>query len=147
MAATDDGVSLSRVWLPPATPRAGWSRADDLAVLAEARRQLLAYFAGDRDTFDLALAPQGTAFQRRVWDALRAIPYGTTRTYGEIADDIGAPGAARAVGAANHDNPLAIIVPCHRVIGVSGKLVGYAGGLDQKRTLLELESAKAQLPL
>jgi methylated-DNA-[protein]-cysteine S-methyltransferase len=147
LVATDDGERLSRVWLPPADPQPGWTRADDLPVLADTRQQLLAYFAGEREAFELALAPHGTAFQQRVWDALQAIPYGTTRTYGQIADEIGAPGAARAVGAANHDNPIAIIVPCHRVVGAGGKLVGYAGGLDQKRTLLDLEATTARLPL
>lgn len=147
LVATDDGETLSRVWLPPASPQAGWERIDELPVLAAARRQLVDYFAGERDSFDVELAPRGTAFQRRVWDALVAIPYGTTRTYGEIAQEIGAPGAARAVGAANHDNPIAIIVPCHRVVGAGGKLVGYAGGLQQKRTLLDLEATTARLPL
>jgi methylated-DNA-[protein]-cysteine S-methyltransferase len=116
-------------------------------VLAEARRQLGEYFAGERTIFELPLAPRGTAFQRKVWDALCRIEYGTTRTYGQIADEIGARGAARAVGAANHDNPIAIVVPCHRVIGANGSLVGYAGGLAQKRALLELETTAARLPL
>ena len=147
LVATGDGVGISRVWLPPAQPEMGWIRDDELPVLAEARRQLLAYFAGERTTFDLPLAARGTAFQRRVWDALIAIPYGTTRTYGQIAAEVGAPGAARAVGAANHDNSIAIVVPCHRVVGANGTLVGYAGGLDQKRALLDLEATEARLPL
>ncbi len=147
LVATNDGVTVSRVWLPPAAPEPGWILDDELPVLAEARRQLLGYFAGERTDFELPLAPVGTTFQRKVWDALRTISYGTTRTYGQIADQIGAPGAARAVGSANHDNPLAIVVPCHRVVGANGRLVGYAGGLDQKRQLLELESAEAQLPI
>ncbi len=147
LIATEDGAALSRVWLPPAHPAAGWLRDDDLPVLAAARRQLGEYFAGERTDFDLPLAARGTAFQQKVWDALRRIAYGTTRSYGQIADEIGAPGAARAVGAANHDNPLAIIVPCHRVVGANGSLVGYAGGLDQKRTLLELETTGARLPM
>ncbi len=147
MIATADGVALSQVWLPPADPKPGWQRDDDWPVLAEARRQLLAYFAGELMEFDLPLAARGTAFQRKVWDALCGIDYGTTKTYGQIANEIGAPGAARAVGSANHDNPLAIIVPCHRVVGAGGSLVGYAGGLDQKRQLLELEAAQAALPL
>jgi methylated-DNA-[protein]-cysteine S-methyltransferase len=147
LVGTEDGVGLRRIWLPPAQPQAGWLRDDDLPVLAEARRQLVEYFAGDRTTFELPLAPLGTAFQRKVWDALSRIGYGTTRTYGQIAVEIGAPGAARAVGSANHDNPLAIVVPCHRVVGASGALVGYAGGLDQKRALLELEATEARLPL
>ncbi len=147
LVATEDGEALSRVWLPPARPEDGWIRDDGLAVLAAARRQLGEYFAGERTEFSLPLAARGTAFQRKVWDALRRIEYGTTRSYGQIADEIGAPGAARAVGAANHDNPLAIVVPCHRVVGANGALVGYAGGLDQKRTLLELETMGARLPL
>ncbi len=147
LVASEDGHALSRVWLPPAHPEAGWIRDDALAVLAAARRQFAEYFAGERTDFDLPLAARGTAFQQKVWDALRRIDYGTTRSYGQIAEEIGAPGAARAVGAANHDNPLAIIVPCHRVVGASGSLVGYAGGLHQKRALLELETAGARLPL
>ncbi|HEX4015666.1 MAG TPA: methylated-DNA--[protein]-cysteine S-methyltransferase [Frankiaceae bacterium] len=147
LVATEDGEALSRVWLPPAHPEPGWIRDDELPVLAFARRQLAEYFSGERTDFDLPLAARGTPFQHKVWDALRRIDYGTTRSYGQIADEIGAPGAARAVGAANHDNPLAIVVPCHRVVGVNGSLVGYAGGLDQKRTLLELETTGARLPL
>ena len=85
--------------------------------------------------------------QQKVWEALRRVEYGTTRSYGQIADEIGAPGAARAVGAANHGNPIAIVTPCHRVVGANGSLVGYAGGLDQKRALLELETAASRLPL
>jgi methylated-DNA-[protein]-cysteine S-methyltransferase len=147
LVSTDDGVSISRIWLPPADPQVGWQRDDALPVLAQARAQLLAYFAGERTTFELALAPKGTAFQRKVWDALVEIEYGRTKSYGQIAQEIGAPGAARAVGAANHDNPLAIVVPCHRVVGANGSLVGYAGGLDQKRALLELEAGLNRLPL
>jgi methylated-DNA-[protein]-cysteine S-methyltransferase len=147
LAATDDGEALTRLWLPPAQPSDGWVRDDGSPVLAATRRQLAEYFAGERTIFELPLAPRGTAFQRKVWDALCRIEYGTTRTYGQIADEIGARGAARAVGAANHDNPIAIVVPCHRVIGANGSLVGYAGGLAQKRALLELETTAARLPL
>jgi methylated-DNA-[protein]-cysteine S-methyltransferase len=147
LATSDDGESLSRLWLPAAHPRDGWARDDELAVLAAVRRQLTEYFAGERTDFDLPLAAQGTVFQRKVWDALRRIEYGTTRTYGQIAEEIGARGAARAVGSANHDNPIAIVVPCHRVVGANGSLTGYAGGLDQKRALLELETSAARLPL
>ncbi|MCB9736625.1 MAG: methylated-DNA--[protein]-cysteine S-methyltransferase [Deltaproteobacteria bacterium] len=118
---------------------AGWERAPERFV-AE-REQLAAYFAGERATFDLGpLAPEGTAFQRRVWEALRAIPPGETRAYGELARALGLPaGAARAVGAANGRNPLSIIVPCHRVVGADGALTGYAGGLARKRWLLDHE--------
>ena len=108
-------------------------------VLTAAARELAEYFAGVRRTFDLPLAPRGTDFQRRVWRALAAIPYGRTQSYGEIARRIGRPAAARAVGMANHRNPLPIIVPCHRVIGADGSLTGYGGGLDRKRWLLALE--------
>ncbi|BBY05055.1 methylated-DNA--[protein]-cysteine S-methyltransferase [Mycobacterium noviomagense] len=118
------------------------SRADwvvDDRAFPNAVEQLQAYFAGQRTAFDLQLDLRGSQFQRRVWEALLTIPYGETRSYGEIAEQIGAPGAARAVGLANGRNPIAIIVPCHRVIGSSGGLTGYGGGLDRKRALLELE--------
>lgn len=116
----------------------GWRRDD--GAFAELRTQFDQYFAGQRRAFELDLAPAGTPFQRRVWDALLEIPYGETESYGELARRVGAPGAARAVGAANGENPIAIIVPCHRVIGASGRLTGYGGGLERKRLLLELEA-------
>jgi methylated-DNA-[protein]-cysteine S-methyltransferase len=109
-------------------------------VLAEAARQLAEYFERRRRAFTIPLAFAGTDFQRAVWRALLTIPYGETRTYGEIARQIGAPTAMRAVGAANGRNPIAIIAPCHRVIGASGALTGFAGGLAAKRTLLDLEA-------
>lgn len=102
-------------------------------------RQLGEYFEGSRSEFDVPLAPTGTEFQRRVWDALRTIPAGQTRSYGELAAQIGMPGAARAVGSATGRNPISIIVPCHRLVGASGQLVGYAGGVDRKRWLLAHE--------
>lgn len=108
-------------------------------VLLEAERQLTEYFAGRRETFALTLDPQGTPFQRAVWDALRTIPFGQTRSYAEIARQIGRPTAVRAVGAANGRNPLSIVTPCHRVIGTDGRLTGFAGGLDRKAFLLRLE--------
>lgn len=108
-----------------------------------AARQLTEYFAGDRRSFDLNLAPRGTEFQKSVWTALGEIPFGETRSYGELAKAIGRPTASRAVGAANGANPISIIVPCHRVIGASGKLTGYAGGLETKQRLLEFEGAAA----
>lgn len=114
-------------------------------VLAEAARQLLAYFAGELRRFELPLEPEGTAFERRVWDAVAAIPYGDTRSYAEIARAVGSPGAARAVGAANGANPLPILIPCHRVVGSNGALTGYGGGLELKRRLLDLESGRARL--
>ena len=112
--------------------------SDDRAF-PDAVDQLEAYFAGQRTDFDLELSLAGSEFQRRVWEALLTIPYGETRSYGQIAEQIGAAGAARAVGLANGHNPIAIIVPCHRVIGASGSLTGYGGGLDRKRSLLEME--------
>lgn len=108
-------------------------------VLVETERQLRAYFAGDLRQFDLPLDMVGTAFQQRVWRELLKIPYGETRSYSEVARTIGAPAAVRAVGSANGSNPIPIVVPCHRVIGSGGKLVGYGGGLPLKRRLLALE--------
>ena len=110
------------------------------AVMHDAIRQLQAYFAGELQFFDVPLEIAGTDFQKRVWNALRTIPYGQTRSYTEIAAQIGSPRAVRAVGAANGRNPIPIIVPCHRVIGASGSLVGFGGGLEWKRLLLDLEA-------
>lgn len=112
----------------------------DDPLLDEAERQLREYFAGERRTFDLPLANDGTEFQRKVWGELRRIPYGETATYGEVARRLGyEPVVSRAVGAANGANPLPIVVPCHRVVGADGSLTGYAGGAERKRVLLELE--------
>jgi len=111
------------------------------ARLTHVRDQLAAWFRGERTDFDLGVAAEGTPFQRRVWRALVAIPYGETRSYGELAASLGRPGSARAVGRANGSNPVAIVVPCHRVIGASGALTGYAGGVERKRRLLALEAA------
>jgi len=108
-------------------------------IVADAVTQLQEYFAEARRHFELPLAPHGTDFQRAVWAALRTIEFGETRSYGELARALDSPGASRAVGAANGKNPIAIIVPCHRVIGADGRLTGYAGGLDKKRLLLRLE--------
>ncbi len=113
---------------------------EDEGAFADAIAQLDAYFAGERRSFELPLAPRGTEFQRKVWRALAAIPYGTTTTYAAIARSIGNVRAVRAVGAANGRNPLSIVVPCHRVIATGGELTGYAGGLARKRSLLALES-------
>ena len=110
-------------------------------LLLEAADQLRAYFAGELREFELPLAPRGTEFQRRVWTAVSAVPYGETATYAEIAAAVGRPTACRAVGAANGRNPLPVIVPCHRIIGAAGALTGYGGGLDRKRSLLDLERA------
>ncbi len=109
-------------------------------VQAETAKQLEEYFAGTRKVFDLPLCPEGTDFQKRVWKALLEIPYGETRTYQEIAQKAGSPRGFRAVGMANHNNPIMIVIPCHRVIGKDGSLTGYGGGLDMKERLLKLES-------
>jgi methylated-DNA-[protein]-cysteine S-methyltransferase len=122
----------------PAPDRARFGVRDD-ASLADAAGQLHEYLAGERRAFDLPLDPVGTPFQLRVWQALREIPYGETRTYGWIASSIGQPTAVRAVGLANGRNPISIVVPCHRVVGASGALTGYAGGVACKRALLDLE--------
>ena len=112
---------------------------DRTPLLESAARQLEEYFDGRRRDFTLPLRPAGTAFQCEVWNALRAIPYGQTRSYGQIAEAVGRPAAARAVGMANHRNPLPIVIPCHRVIGASGALTGYAGGVEVKEALLRIE--------
>lgn len=110
-------------------------------LLQRAEKQLREYFAGRRRSFDLPLAPQGTPFQREVWQALASIPYGKTSSYGELAARVGKPSASRAVGAANGRNPLPIVLPCHRVIGADGSLTGFGGGLPAKQFLLRLEGA------
>lgn len=114
----------------------------ETALLTEAFRQLESYFAGALQEFSLPLEPNGTDFMKQVWSALCEIPYGKTATYGEIAKTVGKPKAARAVGLANNRNPIPIIIPCHRVIGADGSLTGYAGGLDMKKKLLDLEKTK-----
>ncbi len=149
LVATNDGLAAvlwendrpSRVPLRPVHP------SGDHPVIAEAAVQLREYFAGERRTFSLPLDVAGTAFQRRVWDALRTIPFGETRSYGQIAAQIGQPNAVRAVGAANGRNPVSIITPCHRVIGATGHLTGFAGGLDVKARLLAFERSRTgQMP-
>ena len=133
--------ALTHLYLPNALPdRKG--RGAETPLLVRAREALLSYLAGERQGLYLPLAPVGTDFQRSVWTALKAIPYGQTRTYGEIAAAIGRPKAVRAVGQANHHNPLPIFLPCHRVVGSGGTLTGYAGGLEMKKALLVLESGK-----
>jgi len=114
-------------------------------VLVETERQLGEYFAGKRKTFSIALDLRGTQFQKDVWEALLAIPFGETRSYGQLAKQLGNPRATRAVGAANGRNPVSIIVPCHRVIGSSGKLTGFGGGLETKAHLLSLEDVRDKL--
>lgn len=136
----DSAGALTGLWFEGHAPDGLEAWVADRGRLSAACRQLDEYFAGRRTAFDLPLAAAGTAFQQRVWSALRQIPYGRTASYGDIARAVGVPGAARAVGAANHVNPLAIVVPCHRVVGANGSLTGYGGGLDRKRWLLELEA-------
>lgn len=120
------------------------AKEQDTPLLLEAAKQLKEYFGGARREFELPLSLRGTEFQRRVWNCLLQIPYGETRSYGEIAAMAGNPRACRAVGMANHQNPVAVIVPCHRVIGADGKLTGYAGGLHLKEALLLLEKIHKQ---
>ena len=126
-----------------AHPESSWKK--DRAPFSEAIRQLQAYFAGELENFDLPLAPEGTAFQLRVWRRLCDIPYGKTVSYGELASRIGNPKASRAVGLANGSNPIAIVIPCHRVIGSNGKLTGYGGGLPIKEKLLAHERRQLRL--
>jgi methylated-DNA-[protein]-cysteine S-methyltransferase len=139
VAESDAIVAIEMSPARPATT-ASAVRDDTHPLLGEARRQLDAYFRREMDAFSLPLRPSGTDFQRRVWKALEGIPYGDTASYGDVAKAIGAPGSARAVGAANGANPLPIVVPCHRVIGSNGSLTGYGGGIDRKRKLLALET-------
>lgn len=130
-----DGA-IARLWLP-GTSMPSPTFASPL--LDRAQTELLEYLDGERREFDLPLAPQGTSFQRRVWEALETIPWGQTRSYREIASAVGSPKGFRAVGMANHRNPIPILIPCHRVVGTDGSLTGYAGGLELKRRLLSLE--------
>lgn len=139
IAQTEVGVTHIRFMdRPSATPpQANWIYTD--ALPGKAPAQIEAYFAGERFSFDVPLAPEGTSFQQAVWQALCTIPYGKTCSYADIANILGKPKAVRAVGAANGRNPIPIIIPCHRVIGSNGRLTGYAGGLDIKEYLLQLE--------
>jgi methylated-DNA-[protein]-cysteine S-methyltransferase len=141
LVASDTGL-IAILWENdrPGRVRLGaLEEAPDHPVLVEAERQLGAYFAGERTRFDLPLDFRGTDFQKSVWAALLTIPFGETRSYGEIARQIGRPSASRAVGAANGRNPISIVVPCHRVIGTNGALTGFAGGLEAKELLLGIE--------
>ena len=147
LVASDSGLAAilwenddpKRVQLEPRVENA------DHPVLVETERQLGEYFAGKRDQFTLPLHFNGTEFQRKVWHALTTIPYGETRSYAQIAVQVGSPQAVRAVGAANGRNPISIIAPCHRVIGANGKLTGFAGGLEAKAFLLRLEGGAGEL--
>jgi methylated-DNA-[protein]-cysteine S-methyltransferase len=122
---------------------AAWNESPRLPVFRKAVAQLHEYFAGTRTVFDLALAPEGTPFQRNIWRAIGAVPFGATITYGELARRCGRPSAVRAAGAATGRNPLTIVIPCHRIVGSNGALTGYAGGLERKRALLTLEARHA----
>lgn len=136
-----DGLSLTGLEMSPRSAPSGGERDPD--AFAAVETQLRAYFAGELTEFDVPLAPAGSGFQLAVWAALLRIPYGETVSYGEIAAEIGRPDAVRAVGTTNGRNPIAVIIPCHRVIGANGTLVGYGGGLPRKRLLLELEADHA----
>jgi len=144
-----DGDALHRLHMQDGrhrlAPRAGWTRSEE--PFARVRAQLAEYFEGRRRRFDLSLAPVGSPFELAVWDALREIPYGETVSYGELAAGIGRPDAARAVGTANARNPIAVVIPCHRVIGANGSLTGFGGGLERKRLLLDLEAGVLALPV
>ncbi|NSC24961.1 methylated-DNA--[protein]-cysteine S-methyltransferase [Streptomyces albus subsp. chlorinus] len=139
LVATDG--TLSGIYMEPHRHRPAQETFGqrDPGAFGEVTEQLGEYFAGDRKEFTVPLAPEGTAFQHTVWEALRTIPYGETLSYGQLAERIGRPGAARAVGLANGRNPLSIVVPCHRVIGSTGQLTGYGGGIERKRHLLDFE--------
>jgi methylated-DNA-[protein]-cysteine S-methyltransferase len=144
LVGSDDGLAAV-LWEndPPARVRLTIDAKDDHhPVLVEAERQLREYFEGRRTSFALRLDPSGTAFQQKVWGALLTIPFGETRSYAEIARQVGNPSAVRAVGAANGRNPLSIVAPCHRVIGSNGALTGFAGGLDTKKYLLSMENSR-----
>jgi len=139
-----DGTAITAVEFHPFREATG-EMDDAHPVLVEAKRQLQSYFDGELRDFDLPLAPTGTEFRRRVWAALAEIPYGATTSYGVVARALGlAPGASRAVGTANGANPIPIVVPCHRVVGADGSLTGYAGGLERKRLLLDLERGSTE---
>ena len=143
LVASEKGVSgiyFNRQKYFPETKK-DWKRDERHAVLKQAKRELLEYFAGKRKRFGVPLAPDGTPFQRSVWKAISKVGFGKTLTYGELAAKAGRPGSARAAGAATGRNPIGIIVPCHRIMGANGSLTGYAGGLRKKRALLALEGA------
>ena len=149
LVVASDGSAIVGVWMANAEPDdASWTdRGGTDSLLDEARRQLVAYFTGRLRAFDLPLAPNGTDFQRRVWSALREIPFGATISYAELARRVSNAAAVRAVGAANGRNPIPIIVPCHRVIGSSGSLTGFGGGLHRKQWLLRHEGAQGEFDI
>lgn len=141
---TGDGERLHEIVFPAKNRKPDGAAEQRAEPFREVCRQLAAYFEGSLKEFDLALAPQGTPFQSRVWEELQRIPYGETISYAELAQRIGNPNASRAVGAANGRNPIPIVIPCHRVIGASGSLTGFGGGLETKRVLLEHERKSRQ---
>lgn len=144
MTIQANDIGLLGVWFEIQTtqPQELGAYSDDHAILNQTKIQLEEYFSGSRTQFDLPLAAKGTDFQQSVWQALCKIPYGETWSYQQLADEIGNPKAVRAVGLANGKNPISVIVPCHRVIGKNGKLTGYAGGVETKEKLLQLERSK-----
>ena len=137
----EDGVGISHIFLP-GTADVSAAVQKETPLIAAAAAQLREYFSGARKVFDLPLSPDGTAFQRRVWEKLCEIPYGECRSYGDLAGSIGNPKACRAVGMANHRNPILIVIPCHRVLGKDGSLTGYAAGMKMKQALLDLEGIR-----
>jgi methylated-DNA-[protein]-cysteine S-methyltransferase len=147
LVARDDGLSGvyfdAQKYYPSIDPQ--WQHDEGHVLVAQARRELAEYFAGERQVFEVALAPEGTAFQSAIWRAIASVRFGETLTYGQLARLAGYPGNARAAGAATGRNPLTIVVPCHRIVGSTGALTGYAGGLDRKRALLALESRMEDL--
>ena len=140
----EDGKSITNLYFKEEVDLKGKYVIKETELIKEAFKQLREYFQGNRKFFELPLEPSGTEFQRKCWKALLEIPYGHTRSYGEIAKKIGNPKASRAVGMSNNRNPISIFIPCHRVIGANGKLVGYAGGLNVKEYLLNLEKQNAK---
>jgi len=147
LVARDEGLSgvyfEGQKYYPSIDPT--WRRDEQQSVIAQARRELTEYFAGKRQRFELALAPEGTPFQRSIWQAIARVGFGETISYGELAQSAGYPGKARAAGAATGRNPLTIIIPCHRIVASNGALTGYAGGLERKHALLALESRMGDL--
>ena len=150
MLLASDGEALVGAWFAgqryEPTVASSWERKPKLPVLVRAGVEISEYMAGARTAFTVALSPAGTAFQRDVWSAIAAIPYGETAAYRDLASRVGRPASIRAAAAATGRNPLSIIVPCHRVVGADGALTGYAGGLDRKRALLALERASRSSP-
>ena len=147
LVARDEGLSgvyfEGQKYYPSIDPT--WRRDEQQSLIAQARRELTEYFAGKRQRFELALAPEGTPFQRSIWQAIARVGFGETISYGELAQSAGYPGKARAAGAATGRNPLTIIIPCHRIVASNGALTGYAGGLERKHALLALESRMGDL--